>query len=246
MRLLIDLGNSRLKWALSGAGAWRTGAVAYRGQEMAPLLDDAWADLAAPAGVVLVSVAAEETRAAIEEWIRHRWSVLPCRVKPQPAQLGVVNRYRDPATLGADRWAALIGAHAEMPGEALCVISCGTATTIDALRADGEFVGGVIIPGLGLLRGALTGGTAGIRVADGDETSCLARSTADAVAAGTLYGLVGAIERVCREIEQGLDDTPKLIITGGDADRVAAHLERPAKRIPDLVLRGLDRIGASL
>lgn len=246
MRLLIDLGNTRLKWAVSGAGEWRTGVVAHRGQEISRLLDDAWMGLSAPTGVVLVSVAADETCQGIEEWVRRRWGVLAHRVKPQASQLGVVNQYRDPAALGADRWVALIAARAEMPEEALCVINCGTATTIDALSAAGEFAGGVIFPGLGLLRGALTGGTAGIRVADGDETSCLARATADAVAAGTLYGLVGAIERVCLEIEQGLDEAPKLIITGGDADRVAAHLTRPARRIPDLVLRGLDRISATL
>ncbi len=126
------------------------------------------------------------------------------------------------------------------------VVSCGTAVTVDALSARGEFVGGVIFPGLALLQSALATGTAGLPAMPGDETSCLARSTADAVAAGTLYGLAGAVERVCNEFEQALIGPLTVLITGGDADRVAPHLIRPARRIPDLVLKGLDRIAATL
>src|SRR5258706_2896876 len=246
MRLLIDLGNSRLKWALSDTGEWRTGALAHRGHEINPLLDDAWAELSMPTMVVMASVAAVDACRSVEMWIERRWRVRSHRVEARSQELGVVNTYRDPATLGADRWAALIGARAEVSALPAAIVNCGTAVTIDALSARGEFVGGIIFPGLALLQGTLATGTAGVRAMPGDETSCLARSNADAFASGTPHGLAGAVERVCGEFEQALGEPVKVIITGGDADRVAPHLIRPARRIPDLVLKGLDRIAATL
>jgi type III pantothenate kinase len=244
MRLLVDLGNSRLKWACSDPG-WHVGSTALHG-DIAGVLDDVWRALPAPNLVAMVSVAPREINETFEQWVHDRWRVAVHGAKSQAELLGVTNRYLDPSMLGADRWVALIGARAELPNNAVCIVDCGTAVTIDALTAEGEFVGGVIFPGLGLLRKALTTGTAHVRAADGDELSCLARSTGDAVAAGTLYGLTGAIERVCYEFEEALTQTMKLIITGGDADRIAGRLTRPARRVPDLVLRGLDRIAGTL
>jgi len=241
MRLLIDLGNTRIKWATADPG-WQVGAAALRGRAVAELLDEIWGDMPVPAAVVMVSVTESEIRENVIRWVAAHWRVnVRCAV-PQSEQLGVTNSYRDPAALGADRWVALIGAHDSLPGSSLCVVDCGTAVTVDALTADGVFAGGIILPGLRLLRQALTSGTAHVRADEGEELSCLARATGDAVAAGTLYGLAGAIERVCDEFEQGLGESLKLVITGGDADRIASHLRRPARRMPDLVLRGLDRI----
>jgi type III pantothenate kinase len=245
MHLLVDLGNTRLKWAAADPG-WKVGAAVLQGREIDELLDDVWRELPAPGAAVIVSVAPPSINDAIAQWARSRWRIGVHWVQPQAEQLGVVNRYRDPATLGADRWAALIGARAAFPQSGVCVVDCGTAATIDALTAVGDFAGGVIFPGLGLLRRALTAGTAHIRAGEGEELSCLARATGDAVAAGTLYGLTGAIERVYHEFEQALEEPMKLVITGGDADRVAARLTRPARRVPDLVLRGLDRIAQTL
>ncbi|HEX7044105.1 MAG TPA: type III pantothenate kinase [Burkholderiales bacterium] len=246
MRLLVDLGNSRLKWAMSGAGAWQPAVLELRGAGLEEALTEVWGGLPAPRTVVAVSVAAAAAAAALERWVRARWGIATHWVRAQAEQLGVVNHYREPAALGADRWVALIGARAEFPDSACCVVDCGTAVTIDALAAQGDFLGGVILPGLTLSRSALLQGTAGIRVHDGSEVSCLARTTADAVAAGTLYALAGAIERICAEFEQALGQSMKLVVTGGDADRVAALLTRPARRAPDLILRGLERIAERL
>lgn len=242
MRFLVDFGNTRIKWAQSGSGEWRTGALVHQGQDIEVLLDAAWSTFATPSAAWMVSVADATVRKKVAQWIERRWHVPVREATSQAEQLGVVNHYRQPTALGADRWVALIGARAELPGAAVCVVDCGTAVTVDALTADGEFAGGVIIPGLGLSRSALQRGTAGVRFDEGDETSCLGRSTADAVAAGTLYALAGSIERVCQEFEQSLGESMKLLITGGDADHVAPLLRRPARRDPDLVLRGLDRI----
>lgn len=244
MNLLLDLGNSRLKWAQSAAQVWRVGAVAHRGRELVPLLDEAWGDFPAPTRVVAASVAPDAVYAALAQWAMRRWSRPVERIAAQAEQLGVRNCYRDPVTLGADRWAALIGAR-ELYSGSVCVVDCGTAVTLDALSAEGEFLGGAIFPGLALLRDALVRGTERISERAGNDAQCLAHSTADGVAAGTLYGLVGAIERVTHEFELTLADDMQIIITGGDADQVAARMARAARREPDLVLKGLARMVAA-
>jgi len=246
MRLLVDLGNTRLKWVMSGVGTWQPAALELRSAAPEEALTEAWGDLPAPRAVVAVSVAAAAATEALERWVHARWGIETHWVRAQAEQLGVVNRYREPSALGADRWVALIGARAEFPDSACCVVDCGTAVTVDALTAQGEFLGGVILPGLTLSRSALLQGTAGIRVHEGSEVSCLARTTADAVAAGTLYALTGGIERICAEFEQELGQSMKLVVTGGDADRIAARLTRPVRRVPDLILRGLERIADHL
>lgn len=245
LTLLIDLGNTRLKWVLRGNVPWRMEAALLKGYEPKSVLSEMWRALPAPASVVMVSVAEQALTDIVRAWIEQRWRVPMHTVAAEAELLGVRNSYRMPQRLGADRWAALIGARGETTAS-VCVVDCGTAVTIDALTADGEFAGGVIFPGLSLLRAALTRGTAGIREADGNETSCLARATADAVAAGTAFGLVGAIERVAHEFDEMLGESMELIITGGDADRVVAMLMRPAQRVPDLVLKGLARIATTL
>lgn len=245
MHLLIDLGNSRLKWARCGSGQWLSGATLHRDREMAALLDEAWDAVPTPTTIVMTSVATEETRRALEQWIRDRWAVTVHRVQAQRQQLDVVNTYRNPTALGADRWAALLGARGLTP-RACAVVDCGTAVTLDALSAEGVFAGGVIFPGLRLLRQSLGAGTAGIGAMEGNDGSCLARATADGVAAGTLFGLAGAIERCLREQEQALGETMEVFMTGGDAALLALHLARPVLEVPDLVLKGLARVAEEL
>lgn len=245
MRLLVDLGNSRLKWAQQDSGQWLPGAKWYRDRDIAALLDEAWDGVPPPATVVMTSVAAETTRRALEQWIRDRWAVPVHRVQAQRRQLDVMNTYREPAALGADRWAALLGARG-FTTHACAVVDCGTAVTLDVLSAEGVFVGGVIFPGLRLLRQSLGAGTAGIGAMEGDDSSCLARTTADGVAAGALFGLAGAIERCLREQERALGETLEIFMTGGDAALLALHLARPALEVPDLVLKGLARVAEEI
>jgi len=157
----------------------------------------------------------------------------------------VRNRYRQPEQLGVDRWVALIGARG-LTSSAACVVDCGTAVTVDALSAEGEFLGGAVFPGLRLLRDSLVRGTAGIPANEGDATDCLARSTADGVAAGTLFGLAGAVERLIDEYRRTLGATMRVFLTGGDAPALAARLRAAHTPVPDLVLKGLARIADTL
>jgi len=239
--LLADLGNSRLKWAERAPGRWTHSAVVHRDRDMTDVLQEAWDGLEKPTRVLYVSVAAEANARALESWVEKKWGAPIQRLHAQPRQLGVINTYRDPTTLGADRWAALIGARG-MTARACVVANCGTAVTVDALSADGVFAGGVIVAGLHLLRRTLGEGTAGIRALEGDDSSTLARATADGVAAGALFGLAGAIERIVHEHERALDVEVELFMTGGDAALLMSRLSRPAVHVPDLVLKGLARV----
>jgi type III pantothenate kinase len=241
MNLLIDLGNTRLKWAQHDAGVWLAGAVVHRERDLAAVLSESWKSLPRPARILMTAVAAPAVQATLERWLLDRWQLRAEQLRSPPEQLGVRNGYRDPATLGADRWAALLGARALGNG-ACIVVACGTAVTIDTLRADGGFAGGVIFPGLQLLRQALATGTAGIGANVGNALTSLAQTTADGVAAGTLFGLVGAIERCLQEQERALGASATVFITGGDAPVLIPHLSRAVTEMPDLVLKGLARV----
>lgn len=233
-----------MKWAWSAPGEWRREAADLSPDGPAALCERSWSAAAPPQHVVLSSVLDETRTQQLIAWIRRRWSLVPHRVRAQAAQLGVTSRYRDPGSLGSDRWAALIGAH-HIHGGPLSVVDGGSAVTVDALSADGEFLGGVIFPGLAMSRRALAVGTAGVHATGGEADSCFARATGDAVAAGTLFGLAGAIERVCEEQRRRLGPNTRTLLTGGDAVILAAHLRLQIIHDPDLVLRGLDLIATA-
>ncbi len=264
MNLLVDLGNTRLKWMLIDPGwllidpGWaeaqkrnlHTGGALLHGAPLARQLDDAWSKLAAPQRVVVACVAGAEAQQGLQTWVQCHWPAAQLHfVAATAAQLGVKNSYYEPARLGSDRWAALIGARQRVTGP-VCVVDCGTALTLDALDAAGEFVGGVILPGIELARRALRARAPGIAATDGDDSSCFAHSTADGVAAGTLYGAVGAVERIVTEFGARLGKDMRVLLTGGDAPRLRpylpARLAYDVEEVPDLVLQGLARIAESL
>lgn len=245
MKLLVDLGNSRLKWAWAAASQWTPGgSEAHPGADLAVLLDSVWGVHPAPRQVVLASVAAAARTQELIDWLQRRWALMPHVVRAQAALLGVQNRYEDPSRLGADRWAALIAARALTP-HAACVVDCGTAVTLDALSANGDFLGGVIMPGLRLAPQCLLGHTQ-LREIDGEDMHCFARNTGDGVAAGTLFGLAGGIDRIIEELSSALGATARVIVTGGDASRIVPRLRHPVIEAPDLVLKGLALIGETV
>lgn len=242
MLLVLDLGNSRCKWALADAAIRSGGVIAY-GSDFVNSLDQIFASLARPAQVAAVSVAGAAHIQTLTQWVKRRWSLDVKIFGARAEQCGVTNTYTTPAQLGADRWAALIAARARVPGD-VCVIDCGTAVTVDALDARGVFRGGVILPGLALQRTSLLQRTQEIRATDGDASSCLAHSTADAVAAGTAFGLAGAIDRVLDEQAAVLGAAPQVLLTGGAAQTLQALLRHKTQLVPDLVLAGVARMAS--
>jgi len=245
MNLLVDVGNRRIKWALAAPGKWQVNDGVPYGDGMSAILDKIWRDLPVPDRVVISSVAGQEPARQLEQWIAHHWSSRIHIVQAQAELLGVQNYYTNPVSLGSDRWAALIAARA-MTQDPVCVVDCGTALTLDALSVRGEFLGGVILPGVATMRASLLTHTQGVRETLGNAADCFARSTADGVAAGTLFGSVGAIERVIEEYRRRLGKAMQVIITGGDAAELVPHLRFSAVLAPDLVLKGLALIAEQL
>jgi len=164
-------------------------------------------------------------------------------VVSRPDQLGVTSGYRDPAQLGTDRWAALIAAHRTGPGHKL-VVNAGTALTIDALTADGRFLGGMIVPGPALMRRSLDRGTAGLRLTEGAFAEFPA-STPDAITTGAIQACAGAVERM-RDAMAGAGCAPsQVVLSGGAAPELVAHLPIAATIRENLVLDGLLLIARS-
>ena len=237
MILAVDAGNSRIKWALHDRNAFvHDGWVALADLG---LLERAWAHLPAADSIVVANVAGEAVRAGLQKLFA-RWKAEPRWVAATGVQCGVVSRYDDPSQLGADRWAALIGAHQVVSGSCL-VVNAGTAMTVDALSAHGEFLGGIIVPGFDLMHEALASNTAGLSCERGSFAS-FPRSTRDAITSGAVQALCGAVERMRAAMVADGHGEPTLLIGGGAGEVVAQRLGRPARIADKLVLEGLVRI----
>lgn len=228
MRLLVDIGNCRVKWALAGAG----GVDALRCCAHADCAA-AWHGLA-PSRILVSSVLDDERTQAVLAPLAG-CDIL--RITARAAAAGVINAYADSASLGTDRWLNLLAARIGQPDRDAVVADAGSALTVDGLRADGRHVGGAIAPGYrALARGmAATAPSLPAAAAAGDLP---ARSTAAAVAGGLRTGLAGALERLAAEVGRDLE-APVRILTGGDADYVRPLLAADWRVDPLLTLRGL-------
>lgn len=240
MKLLVDLGNTRLKW-LQGdpAAPAARGEVAVGGGDRDRVLSEAWPGLARPDAVWASSVAAPEAREAVTRITTRLWGLSPQWVIAAREYAGVRNGYTDAASLGSDRWLAIIAAYREIRG-AVCVVDCGTAVTIDAIDAGGNHRGGAIVPGLALMRRALLERTAQIREAGQEAAGALGRTTGDAVSGGTLLGLAGAIGTLVAAQREVIGQAAPVLLCGGDAPRLMPVLGVAGTiHAPDLVFHGL-------
>ncbi len=243
--LAIDIGNTRLKWALYPVGARPGDAPLQHGavflENIDRLADEDWQALPPPAAVLGSNVAGDAVRRRVEEQMEH-WDLTPRWVVPSTEACGVSNGYDHPTRLGADRWVAVIGAaaHARQRGFAgpVLTVMVGTAVTIEALSARGEFLGGLILPGHGIMLRALEGGTAGLRVPTG-EVRDFPTNTSDALTTGGTFAIVGAIERMHRLLARRDGAEPLLLMTGGAGWKVAPALELPHELIDGLIFDGL-------
>lgn len=225
MFLLIDAGNTRIKFGCHDGREW--------------LLRDALphADLAAlrlpsgftPRRILVANVAGMAVAQALHDALG---AYAPTEFLRAEAQCcGLRNGYANPAQLGADRWAALVGAWREL-GRACLVVSAGTATTVDFIDTDARFAGGCILPGLDMMRAALAGGTANLPMATGAYVAH-PDNTLDAIASGCLNAQLGAIARMRTPTEL------PLVLTGGAAEALISLLPGEVLHRPWLVLEGL-------
>jgi type III pantothenate kinase len=256
--LLIDAGNTRIKWALAAPGAALGDWLAQGAHMHADAADPgfalggaicaglAGAPATAPATigrVLIANVAGQAVRDRLTAWLAAPQLRIAAPAiewfASVPQRAGVRNAYRNPSQLGCDRFAAAIGAHALVPGKAIVVANCGTATTIDAITADGTFLGGMILPGLGLMASSLARNTAqlpqikpGSRLPEG-----FADNTDDAILTGCLGAQAGAIERAF-----ALHQAVECIISGGAAAYVAPAVQVPHRHVDNIVMIGLHAV----
>ena len=238
--LLIDAGNSRIKWARVIDDQWVCQGVVEH---------SAWSELAqsfamlTPPHKILVSNVAGDEVARQLRLVCKAWHCPVEFAVATEAQCGVRNAYEQPARLGSDRWASLIAAwHHERA--ASLVVNCGTATTIDTLSGEGVFLGGLILPGIGLMRRSLAAGTAQLGINQENRKKGIwhefPRNTEDAMVSGAIQATTGAIRQQFALLGEA---KARCLISGGAVDAVLPHLGLPLLRMDNLVLQGLQIIG---
>ncbi|MDR2186927.1 MAG: type III pantothenate kinase [Azonexus sp.] len=232
--LCLDSGNSRLKWGVHAGGDWlEQGAAGHDDAAALPALLARWPQIRR---VLLANVAG----AAVAARLRQCLGALAARleeIRSSAACAGVSSHYQQPERLGVDRWCALIGARARTTAPCL-VVMAGTATTIDSLDSDGNFPGGLILPGSDLMRRALASDTADLPLADGNWQAT-PRCTEDAIASGILEAQIGAIERAFSRLAS---PGASCLLSGGNAAALRPHLTIPCLEVANLPLEGLRQI----
>ena len=235
MNLLIDSGNTRLKWATIDEQGLITSYAIVNEEISRQQLIDCWMRQPTPQRLAIACVGSTPLLALVYAVVEELWPNLPIiSVKSEAQAYGVSNAYQQPEKLGVDRWLALIAVHHFYPGAA-CIVDCGTAVTVDLIDPGGKHLGGMISPGLTLMKKSLAIGTAQLSFNDTVYVSGPANFTEAAIYNGTLSAVVGLIEHILNQQVQPV----RLILTGGDAELVAVHLSTKAIIDINLVLRGL-------
>ena len=243
MKLMVDIGNTRIKWALhDGDQAVVFGKFMQRdyvnGFEQVP--EDSLQ------AIYYASVTSPEKEQVLVEYFEKRWGAVAIKLHTSDVCCGVSNGYQQPGQLGVDRWAAIIAAR-QMFQEPVCVVDCGSAVTVDAIDEGGCHLGGYIIPGLSMQQQLLRHGTAAVDVDDvivsqsgwGNTTnSCVTHGCAEAVA--------GLIERSHRQLEHQYGKSVVTVVTGGDAAVILPLLEHQVQHEEHLVLMGMAYMSRTL
>lgn len=252
MKLLVDLGNSQLKWAFgTAAGLLAVGDASHGAEpELAAIFRAGYA----PDEIRVANVAGDAAGARLAEALRAHFGLTPSFARSAPGGAGVRSGYADPAQLGIDRWLAICAAFAQYRG-ALCVVDTGTATTIDLVNGAGDHEGGLILPGMTLMQSALLGNTANLaRLSSGGPASVqgpgtraitLGRDTAAAIQHGAVEA-TACLVQACLGVPPGTDGSGRrlLVLTGGSGPLLKAAVLRKEGGIrleyrPHLVLEGL-------
>lgn len=236
--LVIDSGNSRVKWGLYAHERWVTRGALPVAQSSD--LSHQWAAIPEPDRIVVAHVGNAQTALHISGALE-RFNAEPSWIVSRHEQCGVRSSYAEPAQLGPDRWAALIGARHLCDGPAV-VVNAGTTLTVDTLNSEGIFLGGLIVPGYTLMRQSLSRGTERLTRQDG-HFKFFPDNTGDAITSGACNALAGAIDRMVRYMREAGEGDAMILISGGDAPVLAPLLNTGVQVVDNLVLQGLVRIG---
>lgn len=233
--LLVDVGNSRIKWRLTG-DAYAEGFcplnVLTNGVPLA------WKSLPAPEWVMVSQVSNDPVREGLRQWCAERWNVVAHFADATSKVPGIENHYGDPRQLGVDRWLAMVAAR-RLGDEAVIVIDCGTAITMDLVNRDGIFLGGMILPGRRMSEAAFRQRVPYLEPASESEPAFPSTNTSDAIALGIRTALVASLDRFVDNATALLGEKPVLRFTGGDGRWLRALYIGDAHVHLNLVLDGL-------
>ena len=245
--LLIDIGNTRLKWAVQAGQAFvQQGAMEHGGKDPVDYLNEAWRGLTVQQ-VICASVAHQDIALAVQRWLNRELGCAITLLQSPSEGFGIRNAYQNAAQLGCDRWAGMVAARMSEREGLIAVLNCGTATTLDVVAADGQHLGGMIIPGMKMMITELQRHTAQVRL-EHDEREAkpmafLGRDTEACIYAGgrsAVAGIVMSVEEYYRE--QG---PIHWFLTGGATASIRDVLPATMIYRPDLVLEGLAIIAAN-
>ena len=247
--LALDVGNTRLKWAqyeapVPGAKLLAQGAVFL--ENIDRLAEDDWRAIPEPSAILGCIVAGDAIKRRLAEQMEI-WEALPRWVVSSAQEAGLTNGYDHPARLGADRWVAMIGAHHRLLALGIrkpcLVVMVGTAVTVEAIDAGGKFLGGIILPGHGIMLRALESGTAGLHVPTG-EVRDFPTNTSDALTSGGTFAIAGAVQRMVDNITRHCGEKPECIMTGGAGWKVAPSMSVKFELVEGLIFDGLLEIAS--
>ena len=237
--LLVDIGNSRIKWAVGDkSGLQSIGVQEHRGKRFGVKFAP-WAEISGIDRVLVSNVAGERMEKYCSRWCSNQWELEPEYILSQKRKHRVINAYDDAVKLGADRWAALVAVRATT-NMASCIVDCGTAVTFDVMEGNGAHLGGLIIPGPELTQEMLIKQTNISEAGVGDPPqSLLGSDTGTCISGGAYYAIVATMDRMVADLQQELGLGIKLIMTGGNAEKIAMLASDDWDVKPHLVLEGL-------
>jgi type III pantothenate kinase len=245
--LAIDVGNTRLKWALYDRPHPDAALLAHGAEfleNIETLSEGPWASLPAPERMLGCIVAGDAVKRRVQEQME-LWDFTPQWVVASAAEAGLTNGYDHPTRLGADRWVAMVGARQRMLAQGqkrpLVVVMVGTAVTVEAIDENGRFLGGLILPGHGIMLRALESGTAGLHVPTG-EVRPFPTNTSDALTSGGTYAIAGACERMVQHLREHTGQEPLCFMTGGAGWKMAPSMSIQFELVDNLIFDGLLRL----
>ena len=243
--LLVDIGNSRIKWAwLRDGRLGKSQAAEYSGWRARHFARRVIGTRSDTERILVSNVAADEVSDALAAGARLVGAPQPESVATRRKACGVTIAYIDPWRLGVDRMLGMIAAHRRFTDRPFVTVAVGTAMTLDLVGADGRHRGGAIIPAPPLMVASLLEGTSGIRRraqggAVGRGAALFGRSTRAAVEQGARFAAAAAVDRAISEAHALLERKPELVLTGGGARGLRPLITTPSLLVPDLVLEGL-------
>jgi len=250
MILTVDIGNSRIKWAL-----WRADKIVERGaathaiDNHADGFDELFSKVGKPTYIFAVCVAGNKLSQGLSEWSKQHWQLGVEFLKTQKhfsnISNNIINAYENPEQHGVDRWAGVVASHQSCPGSSVCVINAGTATTFDLINKDGRHLGGYILPSYVTMHKALLADTANVKSEFNVRysESSVPDNTNDAVNQGLHKLLQAGVREICQFAKQKMESPMQIIISGGFAKTILSYPDMPDMiHQPDLVMQGLYEI----